>query len=157
MDIRHEIQKVTPRKLPLKYFRGLTSPTDVRTRARRIIRGIKNSTDFSKFSTDRGVKTKTSSYTARFLRAFPEAKSLPNKALATGVPLSVIKKVYNKGLAAWRTGHRPGATGQQWGYARVHSFLVMGKTAKTADKKLVEKAKEKMATKDVRRWKNRER
>jgi hypothetical protein len=26
-------------------------------------------------------------------------------------------------MAAWKTGHRPGATQQQWGYARVSSFL----------------------------------
>ena len=26
-----------------------------------------------------------------------------------------ILKIYNKGLDAWKTGHRPGATGQQWG------------------------------------------
>jgi hypothetical protein len=44
-------------------------------------------------------------------------------------------------MAAWRTGHRPGATQQQWGYARVSSFLLKGKTAKTADADLVEKAK----------------
>ena len=157
MDIRQEIKKVTDRKLPLKYFKGLSSPSDVRTRARRIIRGIKNPANFTKFSTDKGIKTKPSSYTQRFLRRFPEAKSLPNKANATGVPLGIIKKVYNKGLAAWRTGHRPGATGQQWGYARVHSFLMMGKTAHTADKKLYEEAVKKMEAKDVRRWKNRER
>ena len=52
------------------------------------------------------------------------------------MPLDIITKVYKKGLAAWRTGHRPGANGQQWGYARVHSFLVKGKTFYTADRKL---------------------
>ena len=59
--------------------------------------------------------------------------SLKQKSVASGVPLSIIKKVYNRGLAAWRTGHRPGATQQQWGYARVHSFLLKGKTYHTAD------------------------
>ena len=33
-----------------------------------------------------------------------------------------------RGMAAWRTGHRPGANSFQWGYARVYSFLVGGKT-----------------------------
>jgi len=32
-------------------------------------------------------------------------------------------KVYNRGMAAWRTGHRPGTTPQQWGMARVNSFV----------------------------------
>ena len=54
----------------------------------------------------------------------------------TGVPLRFIRASYNRGLAAWRTGHRPGATQQQWGYARVHSFLLCGKTALTTDSDL---------------------
>jgi hypothetical protein len=29
-------------------------------------------------------------------------------------------------MAAWKTGHRPGATEQQWGYARVNAFLTKG-------------------------------
>ena len=31
-----------------------------------------------------------------------------------------------RGMAAWKTGHRPGATEQQWGYARVNAFLTKG-------------------------------
>ena len=155
MKISEEIKKVTDRKLPLKYFKGLTKPSQVHTRVRRILRGIKDPKNFTKFSTDKGIKTRPSSYTARFMRRFPGATSLENKSKVTGVPLPIIKKVYNKGLAAWRTGHRPGATGQQWGYARVHSFLMMGKTAKTADKTLVVEAMKKMNDKDIARWKRR--
>jgi hypothetical protein len=44
-------------------------------------------------------------------------------------------------MAAWRTGHRPGATQQQWGYARVHSFLLCGKTHYTTDSDLVKDSK----------------
>ena len=36
-------------------------------------------------------------------------------------------------MAAWKTGHRPGATQHQWGYARVNSFIVGGPTRKSAD------------------------
>ena len=43
-------------------------------------------------------------------------------------------------MAAWRTGHRPGANAHQWGYARVHSFLVKGKAFYTADRSLGIKA-----------------
>ena len=155
MKITEEIKKVTDRKLPLKYFKGLTKPSQIHTRVRRIMRGIKDPKNFTNFSTDKGIKTRPSSYTGRFVSQFPGATSLANKAKVTGVPLPIIKKVYNKGLAAWRTGHRPGATGQQWGYARVHSFLMMGKTAKTADKTLVAEAMKKMNHKDVARWKRR--
>jgi ribosomal protein S14 len=45
-------------------------------------------------------------------------------------------------MAAWRTGHRPGTTPQQWGMARVNSYITKGKTYHTADKDLHEDAKE---------------
>ena len=41
-----------------------------------------------------------------------------------------LKRVYNKGLAAYRTGHRPGTTPNQWAMARVNSVLTGGKAAK---------------------------
>merc|ERR1712196_673032 len=46
-----------------------------------------------------------------------------NKAKKTGMPYSVLKKVYNRGMAAWKGGHRPGTTPQQWAMARVNSFV----------------------------------
>jgi hypothetical protein len=47
-----------------------------------------------------------------------------------------LEKVYDKGLAAWKSGgHRPGATGRNWADARVASVLVGGKAAWTADRK----------------------
>ena len=47
-----------------------------------------------------------------------------------------IQRVYNKGLAAWKSGgHRPGATAKNWAVARVASLVVGGKAAFTADKK----------------------
>ena len=55
-----------------------------------------------------------------------EAKAmdgLKKKAEKTGMPYGILKKVYDRGVAAWRTGHRPGTTPQQWGYARVNSFV----------------------------------
>lgn len=48
---------------------------------------------------------------------------LKKKAEETGVPIGIIRAVARRGLAAWKTGHRPGATQQQWAYARVGSFL----------------------------------
>jgi hypothetical protein len=48
---------------------------------------------------------------------------LKKKAEETGVPMEFLRIIMRRGLAAWKTGHRPGATQQQWGYARVNSFL----------------------------------
>lgn len=52
---------------------------------------------------------------------------LKKKAEKSGISLGILRKVYNRGMAAWKTGHRPGATQQQWGYARVNSFITKGK------------------------------
>ena len=116
---------------PLKYFRGLETLKGVETRYKKMLR--KN---YKFFETDKGQKTKTSSYTQKFRKMYPGAKSLPEIAKATKIPLRTVKTVFNRGLAAWRTGHRPGASPQAWGYARVHSFATKGKTYYTADKDL---------------------
>jgi len=138
--------------LPDKYFKGL-SQTKKRKRTQEIKKfGSKSHKDPSAyvgFATDKNVKTKPSGYTKKFQRLFPNAKTLKQKADATGVPLKYIKASYNRGLAAWRTGHRPGATEQQWGYARVHSFLTCGKTYETTDSDLAKEAKQ---TKSARNW-----
>lgn len=57
-------------------------------------------------------------------------KSLKDKAEKSGESLSVLKKVYKRGVAAWRTGHRPGTTPEQWGLARVNAFIVKKKKGK---------------------------
>ena len=59
--------------------------------------------------------------------------ALENKAKETGISKSILKQVYDRGMAAWRTGHRPGTTPEQWGMARVNSFATGGKTRTTAD------------------------
>ena len=125
--------------IPYKYVAGL-SATEKKKRTSRIKRGAKtNHKDpraYKPFATDKGKKVRKSVYTNAFEKKYPGAKSLPEKARATGIPLATIRKVYNRGLAAWRTGHRPGASQQAWGYARVHSFAMKGKTYYTADSDL---------------------
>ena len=65
------------------------------------------------------------------------AEGLADKAKKSGVSLSVLKKVYSRGIAAWNTGHRPGTTPQQWAHARVNSYISKGKgTYHGADKDL---------------------
>ena len=103
---------------PLKYFRGLTTLKEVETRYKKMLR--KN---YKFFETDKGQKTKTSSYTQKFRKMYPGAKSLPEIAKATKIPLKTLKTVYNRGLAAWRTGHRPGSSPPAWGFGRVHIFV----------------------------------
>ena len=129
---------------PKRYFSGL-SPSK-RTQRRREIRTFgsmswKNPRAYVGFKTDKGVRMRKSGYTLAWKRKYPAAKSLEDKAKVSGVPLKYIREVYNRGMAAWRTGHRPGATEQQWGYARVHSFLLKGKTYHTTDSDIAKKVK----------------
>ena len=67
-----------------------------------------------------------------------EIAGLKKKAEKSGISYGTLKKVYDRGMAAWRTGHRPGTTPQQWAFARVNSFITKGKTYHTADKDLRE-------------------
>ena len=71
----------------------------------------------------------------------PVHKALKKKSDKTGFPLGILKQVWKKGYAAWKTGHVPGTTPQQWAMARVNSFVTGGKTTKMQDKKLYQRAK----------------
>ena len=98
---------------PIKYYRGLTK-TQKLQRKKEIQKFSKKSSSDPKayvgFKTDALGKSKSSNYTKRWRALFPNAKSLKQKSDATGVPLKYIKQCYNRGMAAWRTGHRPFAT-----------------------------------------------
>jgi hypothetical protein len=144
----------TRKKLwPRKYYRGLTRKKALERKKEIEKFGVKDTKDPSAyvgFKTDKGVKTKPSSYTKEWNKLFPDAKSLEERAKVTGVPKKFLQESYDRGMAAWRTGHRPGATQQQWGYARVSSFLLSGKTYETTDSDLARKAKK--ASKSAAAW-----
>jgi ASC-1-like (ASCH) protein len=71
----------------------------------------------------------------------PVYKALKKKSDKTGFPLGILRQVWNRGYAAWKTGHVPGTTPQQWAMARVNSFLVGGRTTEVGDKALYKQAK----------------
>lgn len=52
---------------------------------------------------------------------------LKNKSKESGVPIGILRAVMRRGLAAWKSGHRPGVPQEAWAYARVNSFLTKGK------------------------------
>jgi hypothetical protein len=66
---------------------------------------------------------------------------LVNKAKQSGFSLSILKQVYKRGVAAWKVGHKPGTTPQQWGMARVNSFITGGRTRVKGDPDLWAKQK----------------
>jgi hypothetical protein len=71
----------------------------------------------------------------------PVYKALKKKSDKTGFPLGILRQVWNRGYAAWKTGHIPGTNPQQWAMARVNSFVTGGKTTKMSDKGLYKNAK----------------
>lgn len=121
---------------PKKYFKGLDEKQKIK-RIEEIKKNKKleltNPKAYKFFKTDyddkgKLIPTKKSSYTLKFHELFPNLKTLKDISDETGISLNIIKKVYNKGLGAYRTGHRPGASASQWGYARVYSFILKGCT-----------------------------
>ena len=78
-------------------------------------------------------------------------KALSNKADAARkkgkkVTAGQLARVYKRGLAAYKTGHRPGASQHQWAMARVNSVLTGGKAA-TVDKDIMKGKKAASKTK----------
>ena len=73
---------------------------------------------------------------------YEKIAGLQKKAEKTGMPYSILKQVYNRGMAAWKGGHRPGTTPQQWAMARVNSFVTKSSgTWGGADKDLAKKVR----------------
>ena len=68
-------------------------------------------------------------------------KGIQNKSEKSGIPYGILKQVYNRGMAAWKGGHRPGTTPQQRAMARVNAFITKGKAYYTADADLAKKAR----------------
>jgi hypothetical protein len=67
------------------------------------------------------------------------AGSLEDIAEKYNAPISALRKIYNKGLAAWSSsGHRPGASQHGWGRARVMSVLKGGPARKVDSKEWAE-------------------
>jgi len=91
---------------------------------------------------DKSAETKPSQHTKKYKKMFGENAdtSLKKKAEKTGMPFGILKQVYNRGVAAWKSGHRPGTTPEQWGHARVNSFVTKSKgTWGGADQDLAKK------------------
>lgn len=100
-----------------------------------------------KFGKDEALEFGTDELASKYKKDTPgqisekSIKGLEKKAEESGISYGILKKVFDRGMAAWKTGHRPGATPHQWAFARVNSFITGGKTRTTADKDLWAKHK----------------
>ena len=132
---------------PAKYYAKDAEGDDMakstkQARARHFEKGAEKDDDddsaYKPAPGDKSAKTKPSKYTQKMKKKFPDLyedadKSLAKKSEKSGISVGILKQVYKRGVAAWRTGHRPGTTPEQWGHARVNSFITGGKTRTTAD------------------------
>jgi hypothetical protein len=102
------------------------------------------------------VKTNKQKFNERYNQPSNKANSKKDISKLTGISMSILDKVYDRGLAAHKNnpgsvrnvrgvkgGGGPKMSAQQWAQARVYSFAVGGTTRRTADRDLWEKHKSK--------------
>ena len=123
---------------PAKYYTGDMAKSTKDARARHFDKKKKGPAPG-----DASAKTKPSKHTLKYKQMYgEEIEGLKNKAKKSGISYSILKKVYDRGMAAYKGGHRPGTTPQQWAFARVNSFITKGKgTGGKADKDLAAKVR----------------
>ena len=145
---------------PAGYYKGLKKGTKDKRAAHFKKYGKMDDDDpraYKKAPGDATAKTKPSKHTKKFAQMFGEKDmksfkahldeqnvkaALKKKAEKSGMPYGILKKVFDRGVAAWRTGHRPGTNPTQWGLARVNSFATKSKgTWGGADKDLAAKVR----------------
>ena len=128
--------------MPAKYFSGLKTAAQLDARILDILSGNFSTTDAIPVPRRRSVYT----------TAFEKKYGTTNVATATGIPRDILRTVHDRGLAAHRTGHRVGATPQQWAHAREKSFALRGCTWHSADHDLAVAATKRMKPANVARW-----
>ena len=163
---------------PRPYMTGLDDETEEKKREQMKKQAEKDDDDDSAYKPMPGDKeavakgkVKTSKHTKKYHELYGESideaekqstdrgpiaddaieTALKKKSDETGVPIGIIRAVMRRGMAAWKTGHRPGANEQQWGYARVNSFLTKQKgTWGGADKDLAKEVRDGGHDKDMK-------
>lgn len=121
---------------PAKYHAGLSTAMKI-ARDRQFKKQAKMADDdpkaYKPAPGDATAKTIPSKYTKFVQKMVGEEAtiqleaSFADKSKASGISVDTLRKVYDRGVAAWKTGHRPGTTPQQWGHARVNAFIAKKK------------------------------
>ena len=97
----------------------------------------------------------------KFNLKYKQSKDQPNSkkdiSKLTGIPIKILDEIFDRALMAHKnnpqsvrslSGKKIGGkslkgkmSAQQWGYSRIYSFVMKGKTYKTADKDLADKVR----------------
>ena len=120
------------RKIPKKYTRGLSKRDSAKqTKALRKARKSYKRGKYVDRPKLKSYKKKESGWTAKFHKRYPNAKTVPQIARATGIPAKALNAVKRKGMGAYySSGSRPNQTAQSWGKARMYSYILGGPTRK---------------------------
>lgn len=153
-EIREAKEK---KKVPKKYLKGLKEKGEYGSKEamKKEIKKFSGSDDYKKnwdadYKNGKRIKTKKSAATKAYEKKYESNLfesndnidvALKNKSEKTGISKSILRKVYNRGKAAWNSGHRPGVAQDQWAMGRVNSFITGSGGARKADKDLWDKAK----------------
>jgi hypothetical protein len=87
----------------------------------------------------KSFKSKKSSWTQKFHKLHPNAKTLKQISDATGIPKGALSAVKKKGMGAYySSGSRPNQTAESWGLARMYSYILGGPTRRI-DKHITDK------------------
>ena len=158
-----------PGKLRKDFGKGLGKSTKAKRQAQFNKQAKKHWDDPSAYKPapgDKSTETKPSQYTKKYKQMYGDKepknemvgilkledrlvkedkgqirKAIQKKSDASGIAYGILKQVFDRGVAAWRVGHKPGTTPAQWGLARVNSFIVKGKTWQVHDSDLAKKAR----------------
>jgi hypothetical protein len=87
----------------------------------------------------KSFKSKKSSWTQKFHKLHPNAKTMKQISDATGIPKGALSAVKKKGMGAYySSGSRPNQTAESWGLARMYSYILGGPTRRI-DKHITDK------------------
>ena len=87
----------------------------------------------------KSFKEKKSSWTEKFHKLYPKAKTLKQIEKATGIPKKALMAVKKKGMGAYySSGSRPNQTAQSWGKARMYAYI-LGSPTRKVDHHITEK------------------
>lgn len=86
------------------------------------------------------VLTNKQKFNKKYKQKLNEPNSKKDISKLSGVSMSILDDVYYRGLGAFKSNPgRRAVSGPQWAMARIYSFVVGGKTQKTADADLWKK------------------
>lgn len=89
------------------------------------------------------VLTNKQKFNKKYKQKLNEPNSKKDISRLSGVSMSILDDVYYRGMGAFKTNpssvRKSVTSPQQWAMARIYSFVVGGKTQKTADADLWKK------------------